>query len=103
MKTTLFALLLLCAATGFGQVGSAISNEPQILNIPSHQEHASQHGLQSEQSLLFTTYSDHSARGERPLWEAGAKPPAEIPLGDIARMFRNEHAASRKAVKRLDK
>ena len=85
MKTTLFAFLLLCGTAAFGQAGSLISSEPQQISIPSHPLHATQQPLQAPQSLLFTTYTDTSAQGERPLWEAGAKPAAEIPLGDVAR------------------
>ena len=104
MKTTLFALLFLCATAAFGQsVGAAISNEPQPIQMPSHEQHASQHSIQSEMSLLITSDSNSSARGERPLWEAGAKPPAEIPLGDVARLLRNQHTAAKKAVKALEK
>lgn len=104
MKTTLFAMLFLCATAAFGQAaGVGISNEPQPISIPSHQQHASQQAMQSEQSLLITSYGETSARGERPLWEAGAKPPAEVPLGDIARLLRNQHAVVKKAVKTLEK
>ena len=104
MKTTLFALLFLCATAAFGQnAGSSISNEPQPIQMPSHQQRASQHAMQSEESLLISSYGDTSARGERPLWEVGAKPPAEVPLGDVARLQRNEHATVKKAVKTLEK
>ncbi len=104
MKTTLFALLLLCGTAAFGQAaGVSVSSEPQPLQMPSHQQHASQHPMEREQSLLITSNSDTSARGERPLWEAGAKPPAEIPLGDVARMLRVEHVTAKKAVKTLEK
>ncbi len=54
--------------------------------------------MQQEQTLLIT--SDNAfARGERPLWEVGVKPAPEIPLGDIARLLKNQHAAVRKATK----
>jgi hypothetical protein len=103
MKTTLFALLLLCATAAFGQAAPGVSSEPQPISIPSHQQHASQHAIDSDQSLLITSYSDTSARGERPLWEAGAKPPAEVPLGDVARQLRSERTTAKKAVKSLEK
>ncbi len=103
MKTTLFALLFLCATAAFGQAGaSVISCEPQPLQLPSHQQHASQSFMQSEQTLLIAS-GNTSGRGERPLWEAAGKAPAEIPLGDTARLLRNEHAVARKAVKVLNK
>lgn len=104
MKTTLLALLFLCTTAAFGQTASVISNEPQPIQLSSHQQHASQQSMQSEQSLLATTgnYNNANSRGERPLWEVGAKPPAEVPLGDVARAFRNQHVAARKAVKVLN-
>jgi len=42
------------------------------------------------------------AQGERPLWEFGpvSQP---IPLGDIARAFRKEHAAAKKAQRVFEK
>jgi hypothetical protein len=57
--------------------------------------------MQQEQTLLITSNNAY-ARGERPLWEVAVKRPAEIPLGDIARLLRNQHAAARKAVKVLE-
>lgn len=104
MKTTLFALLFLCATAAFGQsVGLAVSAEPQPIQMNSHLQHASQHALQSEQSLLISSGGNTSARGERPLWEAGAKPAAEVPLGDVARLLRSEHATAKKAAKVFEK
>ena len=104
MKTTLFALLFLGATAAFGQTaGSAIPMEPQPIQIPSHPERASQHAMQAEESLLISANGDFSARGERPLWEAGAKPPAEVPLGDVARLLRSQHATAKKARKTLEK
>lgn len=104
MKTTLFALLLLCATAAFGQAaGISVTSEPQPLQMPSHQQHASQHSMEREESLLIASNSETSARGERPLWEAGAKPAAEIPLGDVARMLRAEHATAKRAVKTLER
>jgi hypothetical protein len=104
MKTTLFAMLLLGTASAFGQAASvAFSSEPQPIRMPSHQQRASQQPMQAEENLLISSYGNTSATGERPLWEAGAKPPAETPLGDIARLLRMQHATAKKAVKVLDK
>jgi hypothetical protein len=103
MKTTLLALLLLSASAAFGQTASVISNEPSPIHISGHQLFASQQSLQTEQTLLFSSGSNVSAQGERPLWEAGAKPAPEVPLGDIARFYRGQHATARKAVKSLDR
>ena len=103
MKLTLFALLILCATAAFGQAGaSVISSESQPFQIPSHQQHASPSFMKSEQTLLIASGSVYE-HGERPLWEAAGKAPAEVPLGDIARLFRNEHALAKKAVKVLNK
>ena len=105
MKTTLFAILFLCSAAAFGQAaGVSVSSEPQPIQVPSHQLHASQHFMQKEQSLLIVSVDPYTdSRGERPLWEAGAKPPAEIPLGDVARLLRTQRSVAKKAVKVLEK
>ena len=102
MKTTLFTMLFFCSAAAFGQASASISSEPQMIQVPSHQLHASQHFMQNEQTLLIVS-SNVEGRGERPLWEAGAKPAAEIPLGDVARLLRTQHSAAKKAVKVLEK
>jgi hypothetical protein len=104
MKMTLITLLFLCTTAAFGQTASVISNEPQLIQLSSHQQRASQQSMQIEQNLLVTSgnYNNANSRGERPLWEVGAKPPAEVPLGDVARLLRNQHATARKAVKILN-
>jgi len=105
MKTTLFALFLLVAATSFAQNvggGAVLDNQPQILRIPSHELHASQNRLAPEQTILFTA-NNITARGERPLWEAAGRPAPEMPLGDVARLYRDQHAVARKAVVKLEK
>lgn len=104
MKTTLFALLFLGATAAFGQTAtSTVSMQPQPIQIPSHEQHASQHAMQAEESLLISANGTYSATGERPLWEAGAKPAAEVPLGDVARSLRTQHATAKKAKKSLEK
>jgi hypothetical protein len=102
MKTTLLALCLLSASAAFGQTASLITNEPSPIHISGHQLQALQQSMQTERSLLFTGGST-SAQGERALWEAGAKPAADVPLGDIARFYRDQHSVVKKAVKRLEK
>ena len=98
MKITLFALCFLCATAALGQSvgGTSLSSQVQVFQMPSHTEHASQHPLAEEQSLL-----EHSnyiyAQGERPLWEVQPASPRPIPLGDIARLLRKEHATAKKA------
>ena len=98
MKTTLFALFVLYATAALGQAANYLSNEPQPIQMPHHTLRASQHPMQQEQTLLITSNNAYG-RGERPLWEFAAKAPAEIPLGDVARLLRNQHASARKATK----
>jgi hypothetical protein len=98
MKTTVLALFLLCAATGFGQAavgGSALSAQPSVLEFQSHEAIASQHAMGSSQNLLENAGYTW-AQGERPLWEVS---PAShpTPLGDSARMLKKEHTSFKKA------
>ena len=97
MKTTLFVLLILCTVSAMGQAGVGVtSGEASGLSIPGHPAHASQHDLATEQSLLGTASPYSFAQGERPLWEFGpvSQP---TPLGDIARAYRKEKQAAKKA------
>jgi hypothetical protein len=98
MKTTLFLFCLFCAGAAFGQSAagySALSNEPQVFQMPSHPQHATQKPMASEQSLLETSALIY-ARGQRPLWDF-AKLSELVPLGDAARALRKERAAAKKA------
>ena len=102
MKITLFALFFLVAATAFGQMPGAISSDPQPLQFPDHPQHADQHPMAIEQSLLgggSVTY----AQGERPLWEFGSMLPPPTPLGDVARAFRKDKLTVKKAEKVFEK
>src|SRR2546427_7485758 len=85
MKTTLFALFFLCATAALGQSAASLSNEPQVIQIPSHNLHASQIPMQQERTLLITSSTVH-ARGERPPWEFASREPAETPLRGFARL-----------------
>jgi hypothetical protein len=99
MKITLVLFCFLCATAAFGQAalgGSALSSEPRILQMPSHPAHAMQQPMGRQQSILVNS-AVVSAHGERPLWEVAPKR-HEVPLGDVARMFRKEHATAKKAV-----
>ncbi len=97
MKTTWFLLCFLCATAALGQsfAASALSNEPQPLQMISHPAHASQHAMAPEQNLLDNS-SYVYAQGERPLWEVAPVSHA-TPLGDVARILRKEHATAKKA------
>lgn len=98
MKTTLIliSLFFLCATAALGQTASSMSSEPQMVVVPSHPQHATQHDLAQEQSLLSNSAYTY-AQGERPLWEFGPVSAPPVPLGDTARAYRKEHATAKKA------
>lgn len=94
----LFAMCILGSAGAAGQTVSSywLSGEPQQLIMPEHSQHASQTPLAPEQDLRErSTYV--YAQGERPAWEF-MPAPAFVPLADLARTFRDEHARAKKAV-----
>lgn len=97
MKTTLFLLCLLCATAALGQsyAPAALSNEPQPLQMNSHPLRAVQHAMAVEQNLLDSSGYLY-AQGERPLWEV-APVKVAVPLGDVARIYREEHVTVKKA------
>ena len=99
MKTTLFALLFLCASgAAFGQTASVLSNNPQQIVMPDDRpQHAAEHSMATEASLL-SSGTISWAKGEVPLAELGS-PIYHTPLGDIARACRKEHATVPKAAK----
>ena len=101
MKTTIFVLCLLCATSALAQSASVIQNHVEMLRLPENPLHASQHEMGTQQSLLQSSSFSY-AQGERPLWEFGpiSQP---VPLGDIARAYRAEHAKARKAEVTLEK
>lgn len=78
-------------------VGAVLSSQPQVVQVPSHPEHAAQKPMAQENNLLGTSTLT-IAQGERPLWEFATSVNA-IPLGDIARMLRDQHANTKKAEK----
>ena len=91
MKATFCVLCFLCATTAFGQSATVLSNNPQPMIMADHAQHASQHSMAAETSLLdASTYS--YAKGEVPLSDLGSIQ-YETPLGDVARAFRKAHAA----------
>jgi hypothetical protein len=97
MKTTLVVLFLFCAAAAFGQVGASISSYVTPIQISGNPQHATQHSMAEEHSLVGGMNATYTyAQGERPLWEFG--PVSEpVPLGDVARAFRKEKLAAKKA------
>ncbi len=104
MKSIICTLCFLCGTTAvFSQTASILSPVAQPLQMSDHPQHASQHSMAQESSLLSTSAYGY-AQGEVPLAELGTLP-YETPLGDIARSFRKERAASNppKAIKVLEK
>ena len=96
MKNLLFAVIFLAATAAFGQAGS-ISSQVAPLRIADHAQHASLAPMASEHPLVGGAADNCSyAHGERPLWEFGpvSQP---TPLGDVARAYRKEKLAAKKA------
>lgn len=104
MKVTL-TLLVFCILSStalFAQWGS-ISSEAHPMVMPSHEQHASEGNLAPQRDLFVRT-ATAMAQGERPLWEFELpSKPQPMPLGDVARLYRQEHAQAKKAVKVLEK
>lgn len=92
MKTVLCILFVLFAGMAFGQNGVVLNSTVQPLQMMDHVEHAMQHAMGQENTLLDTsTYS--YGHGEVPLAELGTIS-YETPLGDVARAYKKEHAAT---------
>ena len=102
MKTTLIVLCLLCAPFAAAQNGALLNNHVEMLHVPEYPQHASQHDLGAEQSLLQTS-AYHVEHGEVPLSELGGSVTQEVPLGDVARAYRNQHLLAKKAEITLEK
>jgi hypothetical protein len=102
MKKTLLALFILCTAlctsAAFGQVAASISSQAQPLQMADHIARAEQHDMAQERPLVGGTGGTYTyAQGERPLWEFGPSFPPPTPLGDVARAYRKEKLAAKKA------
>ncbi len=94
MKNIFFAILLAGATAAFGQSQAVLSNQ---LVIGDHPEHAQRAPLAHEQNLWGDDSPYTFAKGELPLSEF-ARASAAVPLGDVARNYRKEHASVKKAV-----
>jgi hypothetical protein len=97
MKTTLLVLFILCAAAAFGQSAPVLSNEASITQFSQHNQHAEIHAMATENSLVGGPSDGYGyAQGEQPLWQFG---PVSVPtpLGDVARAYRKEKTAAKKA------
>ncbi len=103
MKTTLLIALLLCTAAAFGQAQASISGQPQPTTFAEHPLHAEPHSMATEKPIV-RSFSDSYAygQGEQPLWQFGpiSQP---TPLGDVARAYRKDKTASKKAEVVLEK
>jgi len=98
MKISLVVLSLLILTTAaFAQYGPAVgyrSADPQILTVPEHPAHAGFATIQTGTSLYpGTSYT--SAQGDRP--PSDFPQAASVPLGDIARALKKEHALAKKS------
>ncbi|HEY1462993.1 MAG TPA: hypothetical protein VGF44_06215 [Terriglobales bacterium] len=95
MKTAFFAICFLFATSAFAQnsLGAGhLSNQPTVYEFDSHPEKAAYRAMGTEESLLNTNSPFTAAQGERPLWEVAPKIEV-VPLGDIARAYKKDHAA----------
>jgi hypothetical protein len=104
MKLTIAALgflCFLCATTAFGQTASVLSSQATPIQMPDHVQHASEHSMATESSLLSTSGYGY-AQGEVPLAELGSLE-YQTPLGDVARAYRKEHTNAAKAVMVMEK
>jgi len=98
MKTVLLVMCFLCAPLALGQSTAgtgALSAEPVVTQFYSHDKHATQTPMASQQSLL--PYSEYAfGRGQRPLWEVMPEP-RTVSLGELARELRKQHALAKKS------
>ena len=96
-----FAFSMFAVSSAHAQAAPVLQNNPQVLQMQANPQHASQHAMAQESSLLNTwTYT--YAKGELPLAEVGSLP-QQLPLGDVARAYRKEHVNAPKAVMKLEK
>ncbi len=96
-----FAFCIFAASSAHAQSAAVLQNNPQVLQMQTNPQHASQHAMAQESSLL-TNWTYTYAKGELPLAEVGSLP-QQVPLGDVARAYRKEHVNAPKAVMKLEK
>ena len=95
MKTTLFAMLVICATGAMAQgYGAAVMSTPY--QFPEHPEYAERHLMATEQNLRGKESPYTFEKGEIPLKDV-VIPSTHIPLGDVARRVRLEHETAKKA------
>ena len=82
------ALLFILSLSAFGQAAGSTAS-PSMTNpyaMTGHPEHATQHALSIEQSLLLG--NETSASGEMPVSDVPSDPKPFVSLGAIAREYR---------------
>jgi len=99
MKTSLFVLCFLCATVAMGQVAATQSGAvlAPTFQVADHANQAAPQPMAQEKSLLGSS-TISIAHGEMPLSEVPLPVVHVTPLGDVARMQREEHATTKKAV-----
>jgi hypothetical protein len=98
MKTLVVVFCFLATSAALAQTGiggGVLSNEPVVIQVPSHPAHASQPGMAEPQNVMESS-SQTIAQGQRPVWELAPKV-NPVPLGDIARALRKERMAAKKS------
>jgi hypothetical protein len=94
MKTTLFAIFLACATAAMGQSYGAVFTNPT--EFPDHPQRAQHEAMAREQNLWQNESPYTYAKGELPLSDF-ARASTAIPLGDVARSYREAHAVVKRA------
>jgi len=90
------ALFLLCSAA-HAQTAPVIPNQVNVVELPEHPLHAEPHAMATERPLVGGGPDTYTyAHGEQPLWEF-PNPKETRPLGDVAREYRQQKVAARKA------
>ena len=105
MKMTLLILagFVFTSSVLFAQIGLGVpvyDGQAHPLVMASHVQNAHEAPM-AQQRELYAGSPSVVGQGERPLWEFAPKP--EIPLGDVARMYREQRTGIKKAVKVLEK
>jgi len=100
IEAAVVAFVLFCATAAFGQTATVLNNTAQPISIGDHPQHAYEHSMSQESSLLGSS-AYTIAHGEQPLWEFGPVK-QETPLGDIARAYRKAHALDKKSVRVME-
>jgi len=96
-----FVFCMFATSSAHAQSALVLPNISQPLVMADHSQHASQH-LMTQESSLLNNWTYTYAKGEVPLAEVGSLP-EQVPLGDVARAYRKDHANAAKAVLTLEK